>query len=115
MTRHQMYTRMFSVLDLPLRGNILGVSGLKYFVGSRNYKPPCQVVAPDARITQADYPDIDMRKLPYDDKSFDVVIADQVIEHIDGDVQQAVHEARRLLVTYNDVHYPHSTWIIAKK
>lgn len=92
-----MYTRMFSALSLPLGGAILGISGLKYFIGSRNYKPPCQIIAPEASITQVDYPQIDMRNLPYHDEQFDVVIADQVIEHIEGDVQQAVNEARRVL------------------
>jgi ubiquinone/menaquinone biosynthesis C-methylase UbiE len=38
-----------------------------------------------------------MESLPYADNTFDVVIADQVIEHIEGDVQRAIDEARRVL------------------
>ena len=92
-----MYTRICSSLDLPLRGKILGISGLKYFNGSPNYIPTQEIMAKDARIIEADYPEVDMQRLPYPDNTFDFVIADQVIEHIEGNVQQAIHEARRVL------------------
>lgn len=96
-TRYQMYKRIWSALDVPLRGNILGISGLKFWRGSKNYTPPFQVIADDADITEAGYPDVRMEALPYPNNIFDYVIADQVIEHIEGDVQRAINEALRVL------------------
>ncbi|MEK7576114.1 MAG: class I SAM-dependent methyltransferase [Patescibacteria group bacterium] len=94
-----MYKKIFSSLELPLQGDILGVSGLKYFIGSKNYKPPMQIISKDAKITQANYPDVNMCNLPYPDNSFDVVVADQVIEHIEGNIEQAISECHRVLKT----------------
>jgi len=94
-----MYTRIFSALPLPLAGDILGVSGLKYWRGSPHYTPPVKVIADDARITEADYPEVDMCSLPYADNTFDWVISDCVLEHVEGNIQTAVDEARRVLKT----------------
>lgn len=120
-TRHQMYKRIFFALDLPLHGKILGVSGLKFWRGSKNYQPPFLVIADDADIIEVDYPNVRMEALPYPDNTFDYVIADQVIEHIEGDVQHAIDEARRVLKSYgtlviatgfmNAIHYgPKDLW-----
>lgn len=57
-TRYQMYKKIFSALDIPLRGNILGISGLKFWRGSKNYQPPFPVIAEDAYITEANYPEV---------------------------------------------------------
>ncbi|TSC72509.1 MAG: methyltransferase family protein [Parcubacteria group bacterium Gr01-1014_70] len=92
-----MYMRIFSALSLPLRGQILGISGLKYFHGSPHFTPPQAIFADDAIITEADYPDVSILSLPYADNSFDVVIADQILEHVEGDPQEAVDEIHRVL------------------
>lgn len=92
-----MYKKIFSALDLPIHGNILGISGLKFWRGSKNYTPPFPIIAEGAAVTEAYFPDIRMEALPYADNTFDYVIADQVIEHIEGDVQKAIDEARRVL------------------
>ena len=97
LTRHTLYTRIFSALSLPLSGDILGISGLKYWRGSPHYQPPQKILADTARITEADYPNVTMLELPYADNSFDYVICDQVLEHIEGDPQQAIDEAHRVL------------------
>lgn len=97
LSRHQMYTRIFSALNLPLEGKILGVSGLKYFKGSPHYTPPKKIISDDAEITEANYPEINMCALPFPNESFDFVIADQVLEHIEGDVSQAIAETHRVL------------------
>jgi SAM-dependent methyltransferase len=97
LSRHAMYTGIFSALDLPLSGNILGISGLKYFTGSPNYHPPREIIAKNATITEANYPDITVLRLPYTDNVFDVVIADQVLEHVEGNPQQAIDELCRVL------------------
>lgn len=92
-----MYTRIFSALDLPLRGKILGISGLKYFRGSPHYTPPQEIISKDAEITEINYPAVDMRRIPFPADLFDVIIADQVIEHIEGNVEEAIREAHRVL------------------
>lgn len=97
LSRHQMYTRIFSAINLPLNGKILGVSGLKYFKGSPHYTPPLKVISDDAEVTEITYPKVTMCALPFPDESFDVVIADQVIEHIEGNIQQAIAETHRVL------------------
>jgi SAM-dependent methyltransferase len=96
-TRYQMYKSIFSALHIPLKGEVLGISGLKFWIGSPNYNPPVQIISKDARITQADYPEVVMDNLPYKDNTFDYVICDQVLEHIEGDVQKSINEARRVL------------------
>lgn len=97
LSRYQMYTRIFSSLDLPLGGKILGISGLKYFKGSPHYTPPREIIAKGADVTEVDYPSVDMRHLPFPANVFDIVIADQVIEHIEGNVEEAIREVHRVL------------------
>ena len=97
LSRHAMYQHIFNSVSLPLHGRILGISGLKYFTGSTNLKLDREVIASDAEIIEADFPEVSMTQLPYADNSFDVVISDQVIEHIEGDVQTAIEETRRVL------------------
>ncbi|MEK7173681.1 MAG: methyltransferase domain-containing protein [Patescibacteria group bacterium] len=92
-----MYTRIFSALPLPLTGTILGISGLKYFRGSPHYTPPREIIAKSADVREVEYPAVDMRHLPFPADMFDVVIADQIIEHIEGSVEEAVREVHRVL------------------
>jgi ubiquinone/menaquinone biosynthesis C-methylase UbiE len=47
-------------------------------------------------ITQTTYPEVDMQNLPFEDEIFDVVISDQVIEHLENP-QKAVDESFRVL------------------
>jgi len=49
----------------------------------------CKVVAPS-------YPDVDMHDMPYDDNTFEYVIADQVLEHV-RKPWVGVEEVRRVL------------------
>lgn len=97
LTRHVMYTHISRALPLPLGGHIFGISGLKYWKGSSHYTPPFCIVGDDAEITEADYPAINMCALPYEENMFDYVISDQVIEHIEGSVEEAIAEAYRVL------------------
>lgn len=96
-TRYQMYKQLFDALPLPLTGEILGISGLKYFLGSKNVKLDREVISSSATITEATYPDVSILKLPYESNSFDVVISDQVLEHVEGDPKLAVEETHRVL------------------
>ncbi len=96
-TRHQLYRTLFAKLPLPLGGKILGISGLKYWKGSRHYRPDREIISKDAEIVETGWPKVSMCALPYPDNTFDYVISDQVLEHIEGDVQQAINEAYRVL------------------
>ncbi len=49
------------------------------------------------QVTNTTYPDVNLLDLPYADNSFDVVISDQVLEHVEGDLKQAVNETFRVL------------------
>jgi SAM-dependent methyltransferase len=49
----------------------------------------CEILAPP-------YPDVDMQQIPYEDSTFEYVIADQVLEHV-RNPWTAVEEARRVL------------------
>jgi len=49
----------------------------------------CKIVAPT-------YPEVDIQKMPYDDNSFDYVMADQVLEHV-RKPWVGVEEVRRVL------------------
>ena len=51
----------------------------------------------NASVLNACYPDYDILSLPFQDESFDVVVSDQVLEHIRGDPQVAINETKRVL------------------
>lgn len=96
-SRHVMYEKIFDALPLPLAGRVLGIDSLKYFRGSKNFTPDREVIAKNADITETQYPEINMLALPYENNRFDIVISDQVLEHIEGDPFQAIEESRRVL------------------
>ncbi|MGH1447871.1 MAG: class I SAM-dependent methyltransferase [Pseudomonadaceae bacterium] len=48
-------------------------------------------------VVNANYPEHNMLRLGFDDNSFDVVISDQVLEHLEGDPQRAIDECYRVL------------------
>ncbi len=120
-TRYQMYKTLFASLPVPLTGTVLGISGLKYWVGSKNYTPPQKIIADGATVTITTYPEVNICALPYPDNSFDYVISDQVFEHVEGDIQKAIDECKRVLkpgglciigtVFINPIHYgPKDLW-----
>jgi SAM-dependent methyltransferase len=92
-----MYNKIFAALSLPLDGEVLGISGLKYWVGSKHYQPPQEVIAKTAHITNADYPEVDICNMPYADNSLDWIICDCVLEHVEHSPQTAVEEMYRVL------------------
>ena len=85
-----MYNRIFQCFTQPLRGKILGVSGISNFYSLFDAK--------NSEITDTSYPDVDLQNLPFDDNAFDFLISDQVIEHL-KDPQKAVNESYRVLKT----------------
>lgn len=91
LTRYYMYQRLgescanlFSpearILSISNSQEILNVIGLS-----------------KASPVNACYPDYNILSLPFEDDSFDIVVSDQVIEHIEGDPQKAINETRRVL------------------
>lgn len=73
---------------LPMKGKILGISGINNFYPFLDMK--------NAKLTEAKYPEVDMQNLPYEDNSFNFVISDQVIEHLE-DPKKAIKESYRVL------------------
>ncbi len=49
------------------------------------------------RVTEANFPEVNILRMPFDDCSFDFVLSDQVFEHIEGDPQKAFDECMRVL------------------
>ena len=48
-------------------------------------------------ISETVYPDVNMLSLPYEDDSFDYVVSEYVIEHVEGDIFCAIDECKRVL------------------
>jgi SAM-dependent methyltransferase len=83
-----MYKRIAQCFGEPIKGKILGVSGISNFHSL--------IDAGNADIIETSYPDVDMQNLPFDDDTFDFVISDQVIEHLQSP-QKAINESYRVL------------------
>lgn len=56
-----------------------------------------QVGLGGCEITEANYPEYNILALPFPEGAFDVVVSDQVLEHVQGDPQQAIHESLRVV------------------
>ena len=87
LTRYYMYKKLREFFKEPMDGKILGISGIK------NFRP---LISKTADVLDVQYPEVDMQNLPYEDNTFDFVISDQVIEHIE-DPKKAVKESHRVL------------------
>lgn len=60
--------------------------------------PVCEVLGIDPGvIVEANYPECNLLELPHADESFDTVVSDQVLEHVEGDPQKAIDESFRVL------------------
>lgn len=90
-TRYSMYRRLAEVGNkLPRQcGRVLSVSHSDRLIEILGLEP--------TEIVAANYPDFSMLALPFDGESFDLVVSDQVLEHIEGSPQQAVDECQRVL------------------
>lgn len=92
LTRYYMYKRIMECLKIkdlfPIRGKILGISGIKHFHQFMDHK--------HVELIDTEYPNVDMRDLPYQNNLFDFVISDQVIEHLE-EPNRAIAESYRVL------------------
>jgi len=50
-----------------------------------------------AQVTAANFPEYNILDLPFEDNEFDLVVSDQVLEHVEGSPVQAMNEAFRVL------------------
>ncbi|MFC1675665.1 class I SAM-dependent methyltransferase [Planctomycetota bacterium] len=83
-----MYKSIRKELHGSLSGKILDVSSSGSFTS--------MIDADNSEVTETSYPEVDMQSLPFDEGSFDVVISDQVIEHLENP-QKAIDESYRVL------------------
>jgi len=88
LTRYYMYKRINECFKDPMTGKILGISGIKNFYSSIDMK--------NAEIIEVEYPSVDMQNLPFKNDTFDFVLSDQVIEHLQNP-HQAINESYRVL------------------
>ena len=82
-----MYKKLRGYFKEPMDGRILGISGIESF------RP---LISKHAEVLDVQYPEVDMQNLSYEDNSFDFVISDQVIEHLE-DPKKAIEESYRVL------------------
>jgi SAM-dependent methyltransferase len=89
-TRYAMYNRVASFAEQrPASSRVLSIShseGLARLIGFS-----------DSQITDAAYPEHSMFDLPFEDETFDAVVSDQVLEHLEGYPQDAIAETFRIL------------------
>ncbi len=91
LTRYFMYRRLASVgRKLPQRtGRVLSISRSVNLVEVMGLQP--------TKVVKANYPEHNVLSLRFENDSFDVVLSDQVLEHVEGNPQQAIDECRRVL------------------
>lgn len=83
-----MYKRIRECFKEPIRGKILGISGIKNFYPLIDMKV--------SEVMDVHYPEVDMQNLPFQNDTFNFVISDQVIEHLENP-HQAIQESYRVL------------------
>jgi SAM-dependent methyltransferase len=91
-TRYYMYRYLANVVAARLpkvSGRVLSVSGSAKLLDVLNLQP--------TETLSADYPDYNFLDLAFPNDSFDFVLSDQVLEHVEGNPQSAIDESHRVL------------------
>lgn len=90
-TRYRMYDRLRSLKPkLPNKnGRVLSISHSANLVDLLGLQP--------SEVVPADYPEHNLLSLGFADSSFDYVLSDQVLEHVEGNPYDAVNECHRVL------------------
>ena len=83
-----MYICIKECFKEPMRGKIAGISGME------NFYPLIDME--NAQVIDMKYPEIDMQNISYPDNTFDYIISDQVLEHLEDPVK-AIKESHRVL------------------
>lgn len=93
LTRYAMYQRLAGCvppLGLPTaKGSVLSISGSALLGQVLGISP--------AIMVDASYPDYNVLNLSFPDERFDLVLFDQVLEHVEGNPQDAIDEIYRVL------------------
>ncbi len=119
-TRYYMYEHIKRI-KTELRGKSCRVLSISH---SANLADLLDVDA--IEIIEANYPDHNILSLNFEDNLFDLVISDQVLEHVEGSPQQAIDECYRVLKVggyalhttclMNPVHgFPYDFWRFTPK
>lgn len=91
-SRYVMYRQVREVTEalpkLHTTGRVLSISHSQALVDALELH---------GEVVDAIYPDENLLGLSFPDESFDVVVSDQVLEHIDGNPQRAVDESFRVV------------------
>lgn len=90
-TRYYMYDHLSRVLaGVPRRGRTLAIS---------HSVALCEVLglAHSTDVVEANYPEVNILSLPFEEAVFDFVVSNQVLEHVEGDPQAAIDETHRVL------------------
>ena len=90
-TRYAMYQRLAQIgTQLPYKtGRTLAISHSRMLIAVVGLCP--------TEIVEANYPEQNILALDIPDESFDFVVSDQVLEHVEGNPQQAINECHRIL------------------
>lgn len=92
LTRYSMYRELAAVVPSQLPPGPLQVLSVS---GSGNL---AALFAEEPEVVDAVYPEHDLRDLSaFKDDTFDAVVTDQVLEHIEGNPQRAIDESVRVL------------------
>ena len=91
LTRYSMYRSLHQIGERLAKneGDVLSISQSRIICEVMGFKP--------INFFEANYPAVNILSLPYNDNSFDFVCSDQVLEHVDGNPQQAINECWRVL------------------
>jgi ubiquinone/menaquinone biosynthesis C-methylase UbiE len=89
-TRYYMYRRLSELKRSPFHeARVLAISHSTHL---------CKILGLDScQIVEANYPEYNMLSLPFSDNSFNYVVSDQILEHIEGTPQAAMNETHRVL------------------
>ncbi len=90
-TRYFMYEHLKNVGETLScqEGDVLSISHSKVLCEVLNIKPKSFI--------EANYPEHNFLSLQFPNESFDFVLSDQVLEHVEGEPQQAFNESWRVL------------------
>lgn len=103
LTRYSMYRRLGRVFaPIPIEGKCLSISHSNELCSVLGVRP--------SQIVEANYPQYDILHLPFADGTFDCVVSDQVLEHVEGDPHRAIEESVR--VTKPGGYVVHTTCLL---
>lgn len=88
LTRWAMYDRLANVLGPLECGSTLNISDSDYLTS---------LLGKPGEIVKANYPACSITDLPFPDGQFDAIVADQVLEHVDGTPERAIGESFRVV------------------